>query len=133
MKRYLGLFSMVITMVFFGGQALKAKSDLTPYQSIVLASAINYCSMEYGLITEKQAYRYIVAWVQDDHDLEPYQIYNLMQKKGFGKDTDDFIDKVGGCQKIASTVKESLARKPTGFSSLTSGKKDYEYFYKVGY
>ena len=118
-------------MTFFGGQALKAKSDLTPYQSVVFATAINYCSMEYGLITDKQAYKYIIAWVQDDHNLEPYQIYNLMQKKGFGKDTDNFIDKVGGCQEIAIKLKESLDRKPTGFSSLASGKKDYEYFYKV--
>ena len=133
MKRILGFSSLFLTIFCVGNYPSKAASELTPYQTVVLASAINYCSVEYGLITQKEAYSLIIKIVQDDHDLEPYQIYNLMQKKAFAKDADKLVDSLGGCKRIASKIKASIDRKPTGFKGLTDGKKDYEYLYKLDF
>jgi len=130
MKKVIGLVSLFLTTFHCLDHPSKAK-DLTPYQTVVLASAVNYCTSEYGLITEKQAYRYIVHWAKEDHGLEPYQVYNLTQKKSFPKDTDKLIDAMGGCKTIAAEVKEELNRKPTGFAALKDSKKEYEYYYKI--
>ena len=131
MKRFLALSSIFLSLFLLENQSSKAATDLTPYQSVVFASAVNYCGAEYGYITDKQAFDYIVSWVKKEHGLEPYQIYNLMQRKSWGKDTDNYIDKVGGCKKITELVLKSLDSKPTGFQSLTNSKKDYEYYYNL--
>ena len=54
-----------------------------------------------------------------------------MQRKSLGKDTDNYIDKVGGCKRINEIVLGNLDSKPTGFQSLTNRKKDYEYYYNI--
>ena len=131
MKKLLAVFSIFFSLFLLENQSSKASTNLTPYQSVVLASAVNYCGAEYGYITDKQAFDYIVSWVKKEHGLEPYQIYNLMQRKSWGKDTDNFIDKVGGGKKINEIVLKSLDSKPTGFQSLTNTKKDYEYYYNI--
>ena len=132
MKKFLAVFSIFFSVFLLENQSSKASTDLTPYQSVVFASAINYCGAEYGYITDKQAFDYIVSWVKKEHGLEPYQIYNLMNRKSWGKDTDNYIDKAGGCKKITELVLKSLDSKPTGFQSLTNTKKDYEYYYNIG-
>ena len=131
MKKLLAVFSIFFSLFLLENQSSKASKDLTPYQSVVFASAINYCGAEYGYITDKQAFDYIVSWVKKEHGLEPYQVYNLMNRKSWGKDTDDYIDRVGGCKKINEVVLKSLDSKPTGFQSLTNTKKDYEYYYNI--
>ena len=132
MKKLLAVFSIFLSFFLLENQSAKASKDLTPYQSVVFASAVNYCGAEYGYITDKQAFDYIVSWVKKEHGLEPYQIYNLMNRKSWGKDTDNYIDKAGGCKKITELVLKSLDSKPTGFQSLTNTKKDYEYYYNIG-
>tara|TARA_B100000287_G_scaffold331773_1_gene316682 strand:+ start:2079 stop:2480 length:402 start_codon:yes stop_codon:yes gene_type:complete len=132
MKKFLAVFSIFFSVFLLENQSSKASTNLTPYQSVVLASAVNYCGAEYGYITDKQAFDYIVSWVKKEHGLEPYQIYNLMNRKSWGKDTDNYIDKAGGCKKITELVLKSLDSKPTGFQSLTNTKKDYEYYYNIG-
>ena len=119
----------LIISYLFPLSSVKAK-DLTPYQTVVLASGINFCGTEYGVITDKQAYRYILEWVKDDHGLKPYQVYNLMQRKSFATDTDEFIEKMGGCQQIVADIQKELERKPTGFTS-SFGKKEYKYYYGI--
>ena len=131
MKKLLAVFSIFFSLFILENQSAKASKDLTPYQSVVFASAINYCGAEYGYITDKQAFDYIVSWVKKKHGLEPYQVYNLMNRKSWGKDTDNYIDKVGGCKRINEIVLKSLDSKPTGFQSLTNTKKDYEYYYNI--
>ena len=131
MKKFLAVFSIFFSVFLLENQSSKASTNLTPYQSVVLASAVNYCGAEYGYITDKQAFDYIVSWVKKEHGLEPYQIYNLMNRKSWGKDTDNYIDKAGGCKKITELVLKSLDSKPTGFQSLTNRKKDYEYYYNI--
>ncbi len=131
MKKLLAVFSIFFSLFLLENQSSKAATDLTPYQSVVYASAINYCVAEYGYITDKQAFDYILSWVKKEHGLEPYQVYNLMNRKSWGKDTDDYIDRVGGCKKINEVVLKSLDSKPTGFQSLTNTKKDYEYYYNI--
>ena len=131
MKKFLAVFSIFFSVFLLENQSSKASTNLTPYQSVVLASAVNYCGAEYGYITDKQAFDYIVSWVKKEHGLEPYQIYNLMNRKSWGKDTDNYIDKAGGCKKITELVLKSLDSKPTGFQSLTNTKKDYEYYYNI--
>ena len=131
MKKLLAVFSIFFSLFLLENQSAKASKDLTPYQSVVFASAINYCGAEYGYITDKQAFDSIVRWVKKEHGLEPYQVYNLMNRKSWGKDTDDYIDRVGGCKKINEVVLKSLDSKPTGFQSLTNTKKDYEYYYNI--
>ena len=132
MKKFLAVFSIFFSVFLLENQSSKASTNLTPYQSVVLASAVNYCGAEYGYITDKQAFDYIVSWVKKEHGLEPYQVYNLMNRKSWGKDTDNYIDKAGGCKKITELVLKSLDSKPTGFQSLTNTKKDYEYYYNIG-
>ena len=132
MKKFLAVFSIFFSVFLLENQSSKASTNLTPYQSVVLASAVNYCGAEYGYITDKQAFDYIVSWVKKEHGLEPYQVYNLMNRKSWAKDTDNYIDKVGGCKKITELVLKSLDSKPTGFQSLTNTKKDYEYYYNIG-
>ena len=131
MKKLLAVSSIFLSLFLLENQSSKAAKDLTPYQSVVFASAINYCGAEYGYITDKQAFDYIVSWVKKEHGLQPYQVYNLMNRKSWGKDTDDYIDRVGGCKKINEVVLKSLDSKPTGFKSLTNTKKDYEYYYNI--
>ena len=131
MKKLLAVSSIFLSLFLLENQSSKASTNLTPYQSVVLASAVNYCGAEYGYITDKQAFDYIVSWVKKEHGLEPYQIYNLMNRKSWGKDTDNYIDKAGGCKKINELVLKSLDSKPTGFQSLTNKKPDYEYYYDI--
>ena len=102
-----------------------------PYDTVLVASAINYCASEYGLVTRKQAYKMTVDWVKDKHNLEPYQVYNLMARENIGKDVSKLIGKWGGCEVIAADLKKSLDSKPSGISGLMNSKKDYEYFYNV--
>ena len=131
MKKLLAVSSIFVSLFLLENQSSKAATDLTPYQSVVYASAVNYCGAEYGYITDKQAYNYILSYVKDKHDLDAYQVYNLMQRKSWGEDTDNFIDKVGGCKRINEIVLKNLDSKPTGFQSLTNRKKDYEYYYNI--
>ena len=131
MKKLLAVSSIFLSLFLLENQSSKAAKDLTPYQSVVFASAVNFCGYEYGYITDKQAFDSIVRWVKKEHGLEPYQVYTLMNRKSWGKDTDDFIDRVGGCKKINEVVLKSLDSKPSGFQSLTNTKKDYEYYYNI--
>ena len=133
MKKLLAFSSIFLSLFLAENQASKAAKDLTPYQTVVLASGVNFCSAEYGLISDKEAYQYVLDWVKDDHGLEAYQVYNLMQRKSWGKDTDKFIDNAGGCKGIVTAIQDELKRKPSGFKALTNGKKDYEYFYKIDF
>ena len=129
MKKLLAVSSIFLSLFLLENQSSKAAK--TPYQSVVLASAVNFCGAEYGYITQKQAYSFIIKWVKNEHDLEPYQVYNLMQSKSWAKDTDKFIDKVGGCKALNKIVLKNLDSKPTGFQSLTNKKPDYEYYYNL--
>ena len=131
MKKFLALSSIFFSLFIVETQPSKAASEFTPYQTVVLASAINFCASEYGIITDKEAYQYVTAWMKDEHDFEPYQVSNLIQRKNWARDTDRYIDRVGGCKEIVQAVKAELARKPSGFKALTNRKKDYEYFYKI--
>ena len=131
MKKFLALSSIFLSLFLLENQSSKAAKDLTPYQSVVYASAINFCGAEYGYITDKQAFTYVVSYLKDTHGLEPYQVSTLMQRKSWGEDTDNFIDQLGGCKRINEIVLKSLDSKPTGFQSLTNRKKDYEYYYNI--
>ncbi len=133
MKRIL----LPLAAIFSGGftfitTSASAANDLTPYQSVVLASSYNYCAAEYGLVSQKQAYKMIIDWVTEDHGIKPYQVYNLMQRKSFGDDTDKLIKRAGGCKTIASDIQKRLEEKSSGISGVFTNKKDYEYFYNLG-
>ena len=130
MKKFLALSSIFFSLFIVETEPSKA-ANLTPYQTVIQASAINFCAAEYGMVTDKQAYSYIASWMKDDHGFEPYQVATLIQRKSWANDTADYIDAVGGCKKIVDVVKDEIARKPYGLKALTNRKKDYEYFYKV--
>ena len=130
MKKFLALSSIFFSLFVVETQPSKAANQ-TPYQTIIVASAINFCAAEYGMITEKQSYQYVHNWMKDEHGFEPYQVATLIQRKSWANDTADYIDAVGGCKKIVDVVKDEIARKPYGLKALTNRKKDYEYFYKV--
>ena len=129
MKKIIALTSIFLSFFVLHNQSSKAAN--TPYQTIVFASAVNYCGTEYGYITDKLAFDLIVKYSKEKHNLEPYQVATLLQRKSWAKDTDDFIDLHGGCEKINEVVWKSLDSKPTGFKSLINGKKDYEYYYDI--
>ena len=129
MKKIIALTSIFLSFFVIHNQSSKAAR--TPYQSIIVASAVNYCGAEYGYLTDKQAFDMIIKWGKHKHNLEPFQVSNLMLRTSWGKDTDDFIDKNGGCEKINEVVFDSLDSNPSGFKSLMNGKKDYEYYYDI--
>ena len=52
-----------------------ASAANTPYQTVLIATAYNYCASEYGLLTRKKAYEMVIEWVKDEHNFEPYQVY----------------------------------------------------------
>ena len=131
MKKILALSGFFLGIFLFESHPSKSADNLTPYQTVIQASAINFCSAEYGIISDKESYQYVMDWMKDDHGFEPYQVSNLMKRKSWATDTDDYIAQVGGCKKIADLIKAELARKPYGLKSLTNRKKDYEYFYKI--
>jgi len=130
MKRLLLLTTLFSGLLISNTGSSLSRTSLSPYQTVIAASAINYCGAEYGLISDKQAYEYIVAWVKEEHGLEPYQVYNLMQRKSWASDTDEFIEGMGGCKAIITEIQKELDSKPSGFSIL-KGKKDYEYIYGI--
>ena len=103
----------------------------TPYETVLIATAVNYCASEYGLITRKKAYEMVINWVKDEHNLEPYQVYNLMARENLSKDSSKLISKMGGCKAIAASIKKRLKSVPTGIQGVFSRKKRYKYFYNV--
>ena len=132
MKRTL----LPLTAMFSGGLSFliassSSAADLTPYQYVVVASSINYCASEYGLVSDEQAYKMIISWSTEEHDIKPFQVYNLMQRKSFGDDTSKYIKARGGCKVIATDIQKNLEAKSSGISGILNNKKDYNYFYKL--
>ena len=123
------LFSF--SAIFFGittsliSQPVKASN---PYGALYIGTGINFCAAEYGLLSDNEAFDYVNAFMKENYNLEPYQVYNLMQRKGFWSDVSKYIKKSGGCKNIAADLKERMNARSSSFAGT---KPSYDYIYKV--
>ena len=62
--------------------------------------------------------------------MEPWQVYNLTQRKGFWKETYAIVTKMGGCKKIAQDLQDRINAQPKGFSGLKDSLNN-DYLYKL--
>ena len=69
--------------------------------------------------------------MKDEFNMEPWQVYNLQQRKGFYADTSAYIKKSGGCSKIVADLKERINSQPRGFAGLKNKKSNKSYIYKT--
>ena len=66
-----------------------------------------------------------------EFNMEPWQVYNLQQRKGFYADTSAYIKKSGGCSTIVADLKERINSQPRGFAGLKNKKSNKSYIYKI--
>ena len=127
-------FVRVVAALFSGFSLFSSSSlaaKITPYQSLVWATAHNFCAAEYGLLSDKESYDLIIEMVAEEHNFKPYQVYNLMQRSTFSKDTNRVVANLGGCKKIVAGIQKRIDSKSSGISGFLNNKKDYEYIYDL--
>ena len=102
-----------------------------PYVYTYVSFAINFCASEYGIFRDAEAYENVNGFMKAQFNMEPYQVYNLTQRKGFFDDVTAYIKKNGGCSVIVADLKERINAQPRGFSGLKNKKADKSYIYKI--
>ena len=102
-----------------------------PYTYAYVSFAINFCATEYGIFRDSEAYENINSFMKDEFNMEPWQVYNLQQRKGFFADTSAYIKKLGGCSKIVADLKDRINSQPRGFAGLKNKKSSKSYIYKI--
>ena len=108
---------------------LKAAKD--PYIYAYVSFGINYCAREYGIFRDDEAFENVNQFMKDEFNMEPWQVYNLQQRKGFFEDTSAYIKKSGGCSKIVADLKDRINSQPRGFAGLKNKKSSKSYIYKI--
>ena len=129
-KKILSLSGIIIasTSSFFIAPVNAAKD---PYIYTYVSFAINFCASEYGIFRDDEAYKNVNKFMKNNFDMEPYQVYNLTQRKGFFNDVSAYIKKQGGCNVIVADLKERINSQPRGFSGLNNKKNNNDYIYKI--
>ena len=102
-----------------------------PYTYAYVSFAINFCATEYGIFRDSEAYENINSFMKDEFNMEPWQVYNLQQRKGFFADTSAYIKKSGGCSAIVADLKDRINSQPRGFAGLKNKKSSKSYIYKI--
>ena len=110
---------------------LPANAAKDPYIYTYISFAINFCASEYGIFRDAEAYDNVNGFMKAQFNMEPYQVYNLTQRKGFFDDVTAYIKKSGGCNVIVADLKERINAQPRGFSGLKNKKADKSYIYKI--
>ena len=108
---------------------VKAAKD--PYIYAYVSFAINFCATEYGIFRDAEAYENVTSFMKNEFDMEPWQVYNITQRKGFFKDSSAYIKSEGGCSVIVADLKERINSQPRGFAGLKNKKSDKSYIYKI--
>ena len=102
-----------------------------PYIYAYVSFAINYCAREYGIFRDSEAYENVNIFMKDQFNMEPWQVYNLIQRKGFYADSSAYIKSEGGCSVIVADLKERINSQPRGFAGLKNKKSSKSYIYKI--
>ena len=102
-----------------------------PYTYAYISFAINFCATEYGIFRDSEAFENINSFMKDEFNMEPWQVYNLQQRKGFFVDASAYIKKSGGCSTIVADLKERINSQPRGFAGLKNKKSNKSYIYKI--
>ena len=102
-----------------------------PYIYAYVSFAINFCATEYGIFRDAEAYENVTSFMKDEFDMEPWQVYNITQRKGFFRDSTAYIKSEGGCSVIVADLKERINSQPRGFSGLKNKKANKNYIYKI--
>tara|TARA_B100001057_G_C22194707_1_gene698368 strand:- start:30 stop:425 length:396 start_codon:yes stop_codon:yes gene_type:complete len=108
----------------------KVDAYTSPYASAKAAYAINYCANEFGIFNDAESFNNINRYMKNNHSMEPWQVYNLTQRKGFWKETYALVVKMGGCKKIAMDLQDRINAQPRGFSGLKDSSNN-DYLYKL--
>ena len=85
-----------------------------PYTYAYISFAINFCATEYGIFRDSEAFENINSFMKAEFNMEPWQVYNLQQRKGFYAD-----------------LKERISSQPRGFAGLKNKKSNKSYIYKI--
>ena len=87
----IGAFAQAIIGIIFGFSSSLISSPVNaakdPYTYAYVSFAINFCATEYGIFRDSEAYENINSFMKDEFNMEPWQVYNLQQRKGFFADT----------------------------------------------
>ena len=129
-KKYIPILGIIFGFSSsFISSPLKAAKD--PYIYAYVSFAINFCATEYGIFRDAEAYENVTSFMKNEFDMEPWQVYNITQRKGFFKDSPAYIKSEGGCSAIVADLKERINSQPRGFAGLKNKKSDKSYIYKI--
>ena len=129
LNKYLKL-SLTAFGIFASFFLQKVDAYTSPYSSAKAAYAINYCANEFGIFNDAESFNNINTYMKNNHSMEPWQVYNLTQRKGFWKETYALVVKMGGCKKIAMDLRDRINAQPRGFSGLKDSSNN-DYLYKL--
>ena len=129
-KKFLSLYGIIIgfSSSFIIAPVNAAKD---PYIYAYISFGINYCAREYGIFRDGEAYENVNQFMKDEFNMEPWQVYNIIQRKGFFADSSAYIKSKGGCDSIVAELKERVNSQPRGFSGLKNKKGSKNYIYKI--
>ena len=102
-----------------------------PYIYAYISFGINYCAREYGIFRDDEAFENVNQFMKDEFNMAPWQVYNIIQRKGFYADSSAYIKSKGGCSVIAAELTERINSQPRGFSGLKNKKGSKNYIYKI--
>ena len=127
MKKYFKL-SFAAIGIFISLLIQKVDAYSSPYNSAKAAYAINFCANEYGIFNDAESFNNINRYMKNNHNMEPWQVYNLTQRKGFWDETYALVKKMGGCKQIAQDLQDRINAQVRGFSGLKESiNNDYLY------
>ena len=129
LKKYLKL-SFTAIGIFTSLFLQKVNAYSSPYNSAKAAYAINFCASEYGIFNDDESFNNINRYMKNNHNMEPWQVYNLTQTKGFSDETYALVKKMGGCKQIAQDLQDRINAQPRGFSGLKESLNN-DYLYKI--
>ena len=129
-KKFLSLSGIIIgcTSSFIIAPVNAAKD---PYIYAYISFGINYCAREYGIFRDDEAYENVNQFMKEEFNMAPWQVYNIIQRKGFYADSSAYIKSKGGCSVIAAELTERINSQPRGFSGLKNKKGSKNYIYKI--
>ena len=129
-KKYIPILGIIFGFSSsFISSPVKAAKD--PYTYAYISFAINFCATEYGIFRDSEAFENINSFMKAEFNMEPWQVYNLQQRKGFFADASAYIKKSGGCSTIVADLKERINSQPRGFAGLKNKKSNKSYIYKI--
>ena len=129
-KKYIPILGIIFGFSSsFISSPLKAAKD--PYIYAYVSFAINFCATEYGIFRDAEAYENVTSFMKDEFDMEPWQVYNITQRKGFFRDSTAYIKTEGGCSVIVADLKERINSQPRGFAGLKNKNSNKSYIYKI--